>query len=95
MADYDPRPFIRANTWTFAKSVPSHPHEYLVGTRATDPDAFAELCAWINRTGTRAPFTFGGRTHTYAYATVDEWVYWVSRGAGRALLVNRRRAETA
>jgi hypothetical protein len=90
---YDPRQFIRANLWTYAKSVPEHPHEYLPAQRATDPDEFRRFCQWVNRAGEPGTFTFAGRTHTYRYSQVDERLYWVSRSPwGSSLLVNRRLA---
>jgi hypothetical protein len=92
-ADYDPRPFIAANTWTFAKLAPEMPHWYLAPDRATDPDEFRRMVAWIYATGVKRSFTFSARTYRYSYATVDEWEYWNTRFRGGQTLLNRRRAD--
>jgi hypothetical protein len=46
---------------------------------------------WANATGTPGPYTLNERTYTYRYAEVDGYLYWASRGAGRRLILNRRR----
>ena len=60
--EYDPEPFIRANRWTFAKTVPEHPHEYLVSNLSTDPDEHFRVVRWVNAHGEPGRYTFGGRT---------------------------------
>ena len=35
--DYDPRPYIAANHWVFARTMPDNPHEYVVIHNSTDP----------------------------------------------------------
>jgi DNA invertase Pin-like site-specific DNA recombinase len=94
LADYDPEPFIAANRWTFAATVPDAPHDYLIGSRATDRDEFRRFCRWVNATGTPGSYTFEGRTRRYRYATVGQHTYWVSKVPGDVAL-NRRRAEGA
>jgi hypothetical protein len=97
LADYDPRGFIQAQTWKFAKSVPQHPHWYLPAERATDFEDFKTMCAWVNRTGTPATFEGDGKGHRYKYAgPIDGWLYWVSRSPwGRSILLNRRQVTPA
>ncbi len=73
--DYDPRPYIAAQTWVYARTVPDNPHEYLLAERTTDPDGHALMIAWVAQTG--APGTYANTR--YRYAQVDDWVYWVSR----------------
>jgi hypothetical protein len=92
-AHYDPRPFIAAQEWTFAKTAPEMPHWYVAPHQATDRDLFYEFSRWIYAIGEKRPFTFSARTYTYSYATVDEWEYWNTRFRGGQTLVNRRRAD--
>jgi hypothetical protein len=89
---YDPRPYIAAQEWVTARTVPEAPHEYVHARRANDPEAHRRMIAFVNATGERRPFTFGGRTFTYAYVTVDEHVYWATWSRGGSM-VNRRRAD--
>ena len=79
--DYDPRPFIESEEWTFAKSMPDEPHFYVVSQRATDRRGWRDFAGWIRRNGEWAEY----REQRYRYATVDEWSYWV---VGR--VINRR-----
>jgi hypothetical protein len=92
--DYDPRAFIAANEWAFARTVPDAPHWYLIAERSTDPDQHCQMVEWVNRTG--LPGTFQG--NRYRYARMDDgFEYWVSRAPlwseSRAPILNRRRAE--
>jgi hypothetical protein len=84
--DYDPRPYIASQTWTFARTVPQHPHEYLMMKRSSDPEEHRRFMDYLDATG--EPGEFWGRT--WRYVTVDEWTYWTS---GPAFFINRRRAE--
>jgi hypothetical protein len=93
--DYDPRPFIASQVWTYAKTVPEALHEYLPAQRATDFAEFKKMCDWVNKTGTPGFFTFDGKRRRYKYSDpIDGMIYWVSRSPwGSSLLLNRRRAE--
>jgi hypothetical protein len=78
-AIFDPRPFIERATWTFAKTVPDHPHEYAVeGKHADDPD-FRRFAALIEAEGYVASFSFSGARTRYRYLRVDDFIYWASR----------------
>jgi hypothetical protein len=90
--DFDPRPWIAAQTWVTAQLVPEAPHAYVHFRACTDQEGHRRMVAWLNATGERRPFTFGGRTYVYAYRTVDEWTYWVTWSRGGSM-VNRRRAD--
>ena len=89
--DYDPRPYLSGQTFVTAKTVPQHPHAYLLAERSTDPEGHRAMVAWLNATG--EPRTFGA---IYRYREVDGWLYWACRAArwsGPGLVLNRRRVE--
>lgn len=83
--DYDPRPYIASQRWVYAKTVPTHPHEYVVPEVTTDPAAHYDMVKWINRVG--EPRMFAGKR--YKYAEVDGYVYWI----GPRTIINRRRVD--
>lgn len=66
------RAFIASAPWTFAKTMPEWPHEYLVRGRV-DPRMYAALAAHIIAHG------FEGRFYrkTYTYFVEDGYRYWV------------------
>jgi hypothetical protein len=84
--EYDPRPYIEAQLWVFASTMPEQPHFYVVLQRSTDRAEHMVFLRWIRRTGERK--TFAGQA--YRYATVDGWRYW-SVGT----VINRRKATRA
>jgi hypothetical protein len=79
--------------FTYAKTVPDAPHEYLLLSRASDPLHQLRLIDLIRRTGSPGSF----RGWRYAYRTWGDWTYWASPPAGRPpavadSILNRRRA---
>ena len=82
------RDFIAAHRWTFAKTMPEHPHEYTVRKDARDQGEFDQVVQYIREAGSQEYF---GRA-VYTYLTVDGWKYW-TQGAPIAatILVNRAR----
>lgn len=66
------RAFIAASAWTFAKTMPEIPHEYVVRGRTAEPDEFTWMVAQIRAHGFDA--SFGARTFTYL--VVDDHKYW-------------------
>ena len=44
---YDPRPYIAANHWVFARTMPDNPHEYVVIYNSTDPYQHLMFLEWI------------------------------------------------
>ena len=88
------RGLIATCRWTYATTVPEHPHEYA-------------LCAWLCREG-QAEFNwfaaliaqhgYSGRfwNRTWVYLDVDGRKYWVSAEVfGDGLIVNRARPTDA
>ena len=72
--DYDPRSFIGEADWTYAKTAPANPHEYVVRSRFPDDRAFLRFAEhiWEHGEDRRA---FGS---IYRYLIVDGWRYWTT-----------------
>jgi hypothetical protein len=79
--------------FTYAKTVPEHPHEYLVRSWVA-PELhpnFDRFCRLVAKHGYRATFW----NQTWVYLDVDGWHYWESKswfGEGGKIL-NRARGE--
>lgn len=58
---YDPRPYIASQRWVYARTVPTHAHEYVVPEQSSDPAGHYAMVKWINRTGT--PRSFAGKRY--------------------------------
>jgi hypothetical protein len=87
--DYDPRPYIAAQTWTFAKTMPTHPHEYCMLKGSTDWQEHLRFADWVRFYGQVERFQ--GRS--YRYCDVDGWHYWVL--GPNDTIINRARLEPA
>jgi hypothetical protein len=71
--DYDPKPYIEAQEWVFARTMPETPHWYVVIRASTDWAEHLRFGDWIRQSGEVE--TFKGRQ--YRYRVVDGWRYWV------------------
>jgi hypothetical protein len=83
-ADYDPRPYIAAHEWRYAKTRPANPHEYVVLVASTDPYEHLKFLEWLRRHGSIE--NWGGRE--YRYQEVDGWRYWAL--GPNDTIINRR-----
>lgn len=81
--------FIASAPWTFAKSMPSMPHEYVVSGKVPDGAAFDAFVVHIKEHGFKA--SWRGRPNTYL--EIDGWRYWVMPGRGdpTVTIINRER----
>ncbi len=92
------RAFIARVEWTYAKSLPAHPHEYLARAKLAPElqDAFDQFVALIESDGYTGRFW----QQTWRYIDLDGWAFWPSMSwygpdAGRpATMLNRRRLDT-
>ena len=89
---FDPVAFVEEHIWTFAKTMPQIPHEYVVrgkgGCAEDDWDAFA---AYINDHGYKARWTApSGRHMDNVYLELGEWKFWVIFP-----VINRERIENS
>lgn len=82
---WDPRPYIAAHEWVFARTVPDRPHWYVTPSSTTDASAHERFIRLIQRRGEVERFE--GRR--YRYLTIDAWRYWV----GPPGLINRKHAD--
>jgi hypothetical protein len=81
---YDPTNYIEANDWTFAATMPEHPHEYLLIRNSTDWRAHLRFVRWLRVHG--AVERFQGRR--YRYRLVGGRRYWALGPSDT--IVNRR-----
>lgn len=77
---FDSMAFVEDRVWTFAKTMPLVPHEYVVrgknGCAEEDWDAFA---AYIREHGYKARWTAPtGRHMDNIYLELGEWKFWVT-----------------
>jgi len=91
------REFVAQVQWTFAKSVPDHPHSYLVRAKL-EPELQAAFDAYVELIET---YGYKGRfgRQTWTYFDLDGWAFWPSQSwfgadAGKpATMLNRRRLD--
>jgi hypothetical protein len=83
-SDYDPKPYIAAQSWVFAKTMPEHPHEYVMLRASTDWREHLRFGDWIRFSGEQERYQ--GRI--YRYRVVDDWQYWVL--GPNDTIINRR-----
>jgi hypothetical protein len=83
--------------WTFAKTVPEVPHEYVVAPRGLAWPLFDDVVRYLHRNGRLARW---GARYVHYYVEHDGRLYWVvGRHAvtvtrhGKPFMVNRERVE--
>ena len=77
--DFDAEAFIAAVPWTFAKTVPHMPHEYVIrGWEGVPDDGFDAFVELIQAEGYRARWYHPDRKvwWTNHYLEVGEFKYW-------------------
>jgi hypothetical protein len=82
------REFIGQVQWTFAKTMPWAPHEYIV-RRNVENDKFVGLVKLIREQGERRKWGLYRNT----YLDIDEWSYW-TMGAPIPVTIIINRART-
>ncbi len=83
------RDFVDSAEWTFAKTMPEWPHEYIVRGRV-DEDLFVQLVRHIRQHG------FEGRFYqrVLTYFAEDGLLYWTMAGAvEETTIINRCKEE--
>jgi hypothetical protein len=88
--DYDPRGFVQANRWTFAKTMPDRPHEYLLIHKSSDWREHLIFRRWLEVHGEVERWLDG---RDYPGRVVDGQRYWSLCNANDEVILNRRRAE--
>ncbi len=100
-AGFDSRAYIDSVTWTFAKTMPEHPHWYTVRRRVDQlPDdapadtAFDQMVSHIRTHGRTEPWRPApdAPARLYTYLNIDDYDYW-TLGAPIPVttIINRRR----
>jgi hypothetical protein len=83
------RHFVDGEQWTFAKTIPEWPHEYLVRDRV-DARLFEELVHHIRRHGRKQLFYH----RILVYFEEDEFLYWtMGEPVQETVIINRCREE--
>lgn len=85
------RNFVKEEKWTFAKTMPKWPHEYIVRGRV-DEVLFERLVLHIRENGCEGPFY----DRTFIYYEEDGLLYW-TMGAPleETIIVNRCKKENS
>ena len=83
------RQFIDNEKWTFAKTMPEWPHEYIVCERVDDK-LFEQLVRHIRTNGSEGAFY----DDTYIYFEADGLLYWTMGAAiDETTIINRCKKE--
>ena len=83
------RKFVDTERWTFAKTMPKWPHEYLVRDRV-DARLFEELVHHISRNGEEQRFYH----RTLVYFEEDGFLYWtMGAPVEETVIINRCKVE--
>ena len=64
--------FVKAHEWTYAKSMPTIPHSYVVRENCRDKDEFARAVMYIRQHGEARKFY----TRTFIYLDCAPYTYW-------------------
>jgi hypothetical protein len=79
------REFIVSSKWTFAKTMPQWPHEYIVREQV-DENLFEQLVRHIRANGFEAPFY----DEKYIYYEEDGMLYWtMGAPVNETTIINR------
>lgn len=84
--------FIKACTWTFAKTMPEWPHEYIVRDKVGDKELFEAMVRHIRQYG------FEGRFYNkiLIYFAEDGLLYWtMGRPIEETIIINRCKEEAS
>jgi hypothetical protein len=85
----DLRDFVDSAKWTFAKTMPEWPHEYIVRERV-DEELFVTLVQHIREYGYEGKFY----SKTMTYYDEDDRVYWMMGAPlDETIIVNRCKKE--
>ena len=82
--------FVQTQRWTYAKTMPQWPHEYVVRKNVSKDETFCRFVMTIRRYGNDEPFF--SRTHRYLdlggfkYWTMGDWL-------ATTIIINRARIE--
>ena len=80
--------FVQAHAWTYAKTMPQCPHEYVVRKNVADDDSFCRFVMTIRRFGVDEPFY----SKIHRYLDVGPFKYWtMGDWLPTTIIINRAR----
>jgi hypothetical protein len=83
--------FVREAKWTYAKTMPQWPHEYIVRERV-DENLFEQLVRHIREKGCEAPFY----DEKFIYYEEDGMLYWtMGAPVNETTIINRCKKESS
>lgn len=78
--------FVQAHRWTYAKTIPQWPHEYVVRKNIPNDDTFCRFVMTIRRYGNDEPFF----TRTHRYLDLEGFKYWtMGDWLATTIIINR------
>lgn len=84
---FDPKAFIEAHEWRFAKTMPQNPHWYVVREKVADDEAFDAMVRFIRQEGEVR--RWGGKLYQYWFSD-DGFYYWtMGWPVDETLIINR------
>lgn len=87
---FDPVEFIERHSWTFAKTMPDNPHEYVVRSKVQDDASFDAMVRHIREHGRPAQF---GKL-LYLHWEHEGQVYWtMGWPVDETIIINRAKVE--
>ncbi len=94
MSEVELNEFVHCHRWTYARTMPQWPHEYVVRKNVADDASFCRFVMTIRRYGNDEPFF----TKTHRYLDLGTLKYWTMGFTlattiiiNRAQIVNRAR----
>ena len=84
--------FVQGNGWTYAKTMPQCPHEYVVRKNVADDNVFCRFVMTIRRFGCDEKFY----SKTHRYLDLGPFKYWtMGDWLPTTIIINRARIEHA
>ena len=78
---------IAAGRWTFAKSMPQFPHEYVIRGKTLAEDLFVPFVTHIRDAGVTRHWRYG---KIFTYLAIDEYEYWtMGNPVDETIIINR------
>ena len=86
------RRYLAAQTWVYARTMPKHPHEYVLLKRSTDPWMHLRAVAFIRERGEKRLFAPSRKVRAY-WPAGDGYEYWAMDRATDTI-INRAEIRT-
>lgn len=91
---FQPAEFIERHQWTFAKTMPGNPHEYVVRKKVDSETDFDAFVRYIRANGEPRAWGKGRSRRLYFYWQHDGYLYWtMGWPVDETIIINRARVE--